>query len=258
MLNDGSGAGPHPFTDRQERCLSGGMGGALVSAGGQQGWGTPSLGNRPEEAAGAGLVVVAGPSGQSLSALVRQVISGTGAAARPYRFVLAEDRSVLEQSLSRFAGELAGAFVVLGIALVGAAWLQVRIGLLPLGALRRGVEAVRRGEASDLPGAYPAELLPLVGEVNDLLRTQEQSIGFARARASDLAHGLKTPLQVLGGLGERARARGDVETGGEIEALAAEMRARIDYSCGSAGCACGREATLCRASCALPSSACSA
>ena len=81
--------------------------------------------------------------------------------------------------------------------LVAAAWAQVWLGLRPLGKLRGDIEAIRHGAGDKVEETYPSEVLPLVGEVNALLASQQQSVDFARARASDLAHGLKTPLSVL-------------------------------------------------------------
>ena len=51
--------------------------------------------------------------------------------------------------------------------------------------------------------------MPLVAQVDKMLVSQKKSMEFARARASDLAHGLKTPLSVLGTLSDRVRGKGD-------------------------------------------------
>ena len=48
-------------------------------------------------------------------------------------------------------------------------------------------------DASNLP----AEVLPLAEEVNALSEAREQQLERARQRASNLAHGLKTPLAVM-------------------------------------------------------------
>ena len=105
----------------------------------------------------------------------------------------------------------------------------MHFGLRPLSAVRAGVEAVRHGRSKKLDGSYPAEVTPLIGEVNDLLASQDASINFARARAADLAHGLKTPLSVLAATAPDLRARGDVATADLLEELSADMADRIDY-----------------------------
>ena len=171
-----------------------------------------------------------GPDGQSLSALLRDIRFATpNGEVRSFRVTLAENRALLDESINRFGIDLAIALAVLGLALVAAAGLQVQLGLLPLHSVRAGIGAVRRGEAPALPPDYPAEVLPLVGEVNELLTQQQKSIDFARARAADLAHGLKTPLSVLKSLGTELADKGDPESARLVDEIATEMDDRVDY-----------------------------
>jgi signal transduction histidine kinase len=139
------------------------------------------------------------------------------------------DRAILDEATDRFGRSLAWALAALGLALIAAAWLQVRVGLSPLSRLREGIGALRRGGAEQVPGNYPSEVMPLVAEMNDLLASQAKSMEFARARAADLAHGLKTPLSVLTGVADRLRENGDAETAATIDELTGEMADRIDY-----------------------------
>lgn len=175
-------------------------------------------------------ITMDGPDDQSLSAILREIRFDTGnGGVRTFRVTLAENRALLDESINRFGSDLAIALAVLGLALLAAATLQVHLGLLPLQSVRAGIGAVRRGEVATLPPDYPSEVLPLVGEVNELLAHQQASIDFARARASDLAHGLKTPLSVLQGLGTTLADKGDRESAGIVEEIAAEMVDRVDY-----------------------------
>jgi signal transduction histidine kinase len=170
-----------------------------------------------------------GPSNSPLSALLRQVRFSTADGPRSFLVVLAQDRTVIDESIGRFGRDLAIALLVLSAVLLTAAWLQVQLGLAPLQKVRAGIEAIRRRGVERLPETYPDEVLPLVGEVNELLASQQRSIEFARARAADLAHGLKTPLSVLEGISARLRQSGDAATAGQLENLTAEMADRIDY-----------------------------
>lgn len=170
-----------------------------------------------------------GPADQSLSALVRDIRVGQDGTPRELRVTVAEDRATIDSAITRFGWALAAALVVLAGTLIAAAWLQVQIGLSPLGRLRQGMEAIRRGEAQGLDGEFPAEVLPLTAEVNELLGAQRASIEFARTRAADLAHGLKTPLAVLATTVDELRARGDTAGADKIEQLTDEMADRIDY-----------------------------
>lgn len=175
-------------------------------------------------------VTLAGPDRQSLSALLREIRFATGdAQVRSFRVTLAENRALLDESINRFGIDLAVALAVLALALIAAAGLQVHLGLLPLQSVRAGIGAVRRGEAPALPPDYPAEVLPLVGEVNELLTQQQKSIDFARARAADLAHGLRTPLSVLKTLGASLASKGDAESAKLVDEIANEMDDRVDY-----------------------------
>jgi len=174
---------------------------------------------------------LAGPGNQSLSAMVREVsfASPDGTSEKRYRVTLAEDRAPLDESIRQFGGDLVLALAVLGLALILAAWLQVQLGLMPLKNLRAGIGAVRRGEAQKLPTRYPTEVLPLVGEVNELLEQQQKSMEFARARAADLAHGLKTPLSVLRNLAADMKDSQSSAAGAEIDEIVGEMDDRVEY-----------------------------
>ena len=175
-----------------------------------------------------GLRTVPGPDGQTLAALTRPVEFATPAGPAGYRVTLAEDRSILDQTIGDFGADMALALLVLGMAILLAAWLIIYLGLRPLGALRRGLEAVRHGRAEKLADDHPAEVLPLVSEVNELLALRDRSVAFARARAADLAHGLKTPLQVLTATADRLRTR-DQQSAAALDEIIAEMSDRIDY-----------------------------
>jgi signal transduction histidine kinase len=170
-----------------------------------------------------------GPADQALSAMVREVTFNSDDTQRRFRVTLAEDRGLLDESIRQFGGELVLALAFLGLALILAAWLQVQMGLRPLGTLRQGIGAVRRGEAQMLPTTYPTEVLPLVGEVNELLTQQQKSMEFARARAADLAHGLKTPLSVLRNLAADMKETRDANAGAEIDEIVGEMDDRVEY-----------------------------
>ena len=72
-----------------------------------------------------------------------------------------------------------------------------------------------------MKGAFPAEVAPLVEDLNKLLERQEDLVRRARERAGDLAHGLKTPLTILQIEAGKVESHGGVET-------AAAMREQIE------------------------------
>jgi signal transduction histidine kinase len=175
------------------------------------------------------LHTVSGPSGQLLDALTQDITLPGAGEARHLRVTVAEDSAIRGRDVRSFTLDIAMALVALGAALLLAGWLTVHLGLKPLTALRGALEAVTGGRAQTLDGEFPNEVLPLVNEVNALLAGHERSIGFARARADDLAHGLKTPLAVLSATAARLRAAGDVANADILDMLADEMAQRVDY-----------------------------
>lgn len=170
-----------------------------------------------------------GPGEQRLSAAIREIRFTDDTEGHRFRVTLAENRAVIDESIRLFGSDLVLALAVLGGVLMLAAWLQVQLGLRPLQKLRHGIGAVRRGEAQRLAAEHPAEVLPLVGEVNELLEQQQKSMEFARARASDLAHGLKTPLSVLRNIAVTMKANGSAAAGTEVDEIVGEMDDRVEY-----------------------------
>ena len=108
------------------------------------------------------------------------------------------------------------------------AW-QVRLGLSSVGRLRTRLLAVHQGEATRVEGTYPAEVQPLVDDLNALLAHRERLVQRALAKAGDLAHGLKTPLAVLAQEAERAERAGHAELGSSLGEQVGRMRWQIDY-----------------------------
>ena len=106
---------------------------------------------------------------------------------------------------------------------------QVRRGMSPISQLRTRLTGLRDGRARRLEGEYPTEVEPLIGDLNALLDQREQSVNRARAKAGDLAHGLKTPLAVLAQEAERAAAAGQTDLATTILQQVDRMRRQVDY-----------------------------
>ncbi len=117
---------------------------------------------------------------------------------------------------------------MLAAALIAAGWAQLAVGLRPLATVGARVAAVRSGRAARLGDDFPAEVRPLAAELDALIAAREAETARARARAGDLAHGLKTPLQALMGEAERLRAAGDAEAAAGVAAVALAMRRQVD------------------------------
>ena len=137
-----------------------------------------------------------------------------------------------------YAGALHSVVVIhsyphaLGLIAIGAmvaGFLMVRSGLKPFEEMRRRLALVRSGAARQVEGRYPAEVQPLVHDLNALLAHQEQAVSRAIAKAGDLAHGLKTPLAVLAREAERAADAGHAEHAAVLGEQIERMRRQIDY-----------------------------
>ena len=108
-------------------------------------------------------------------------------------------------------------------------FLQVRRGMSPINELRHRLATVHRGVDARVTGSYPAEVQPLVDNLNALLEERERRVARAVAKAGDLAHGLKTPLAVLSHEAQQVRAVGHAQLAAEIDQQIERMRRQIDY-----------------------------
>lgn len=185
----------------------------------------------PDDALAPGIVhrhTLTGPADRTLLVRERRIVFQPATEARRLRIAVAVDKRDLLAARNTFAADMLPYLALMAVVLILAAWLQVRVGLAPLDAVRRGVSAIRSGEQNRLSTQYPDEVMPLVGEMNGLLHAQEQAIERARDWTADLAHGLKTPLMALTADSQRLRAQGNTGIADDLDKLAEAMRRRVD------------------------------
>ena len=167
-----------------------------------------------------------GPENQKLRVVSRRVdLTPAQASDGDYTFMVAGDTSEVERQTSEFNTTLFWSFLLLGIGLVTAILVQVRIGLLPLRRVSESLARIRDGKARRLDGKFPTEIAPLAGELNSLIQHSEEVVGRARTHVSNLAHFLKTPLSVLA-------AEADAEPGplaDSVKRQVASMRRQVDH-----------------------------
>jgi signal transduction histidine kinase len=138
---------------------------------------------------------IRGPRGEWLRLLERTVaIPG---AAGPLTVQVAASRDATDAEVARLRRGIGLAFALLGLGLVGGVAAQVVWGLRPLRAARRALAEVRAGRRDQLALAAPAEIAPLVEEVDALIAQNRATLERARAHVGNLAHALKTPIAVL-------------------------------------------------------------
>ncbi|WP_417770519.1 sensor histidine kinase, partial [Stappia sp.] len=182
------------------------------------------------------------PDGARLVALERRISLPERLGGGTARVAVALDRAEIDAAVRAFAFDLVPYLAVLGLFLLAAAFAQVSVGLHPLKAVRDGLAAIRSGSRRRLGDAFPDEIRPLAGELDGLIAAREAQVASARARAGDLAHGLRTPLQVLAGDVDRLRARGEGDIADEIETVATAMRRHVERELVRARIASGRAA----------------
>ena len=172
-------------------------------------------------------VDVPGPRGRVIALVVRDVTVNFQNRDHKLRLAAAVDHSEIDSAVSAFRSHLAISLSVLGACLIAAAWVQVVVGLKPMQALRQRLAAVQSGHEDRLVGAFPDEVTALVADLNSMIDNQERSIVKARARAGDLAHGLKTPLTALNSIARDLAAKGEFKVSQEISGLAHRMQSHV-------------------------------
>jgi len=184
----------------------------------------------PLELDPAGAVVVregrvGGPTGEAmlLERLVR-IGTPTGPTAR---IVVAMDMSLISAYFGSLERTLAIAMALLASGLILAAFAQITFAFRPLARIERALLAVKRGEARRMPADLPAEVRPLVENLNDLLDKNEDMIQRARLQAGNLAHSLKSSLAHLQIEADALNANG--QSGTVIQEQCDAIRRQIDY-----------------------------
>ncbi|HEB96868.1 MAG TPA: HAMP domain-containing histidine kinase [Sedimenticola thiotaurini] len=145
------------------------------------------------EPGGRRLELVAGPAGQPVLLLAR------GYRKQGHRFTLAvaEDMTPVHLERDRFSGWFALLAAGGLVALLLVQSLVVRRSFRPLQRIGDDVRRLEQGEVTALSEEVPAEVLPLVRELNRLLRQLARRLERSRNALGNLAHALKGPLNLL-------------------------------------------------------------
>ncbi|SPA01517.1 putative sensor histidine kinase (fragment) [Cupriavidus taiwanensis] len=166
--------------------------------------------------------VRSGPNRQSLLVVSRQL--ALASADTPVEISVALDRTELRAARCSFNQTLAWLLTTLGLGLMFAMAAQVRFGLAPLARLRHALGTMQARREARLGGAWPAEVEPLVSEINALLARNAPALERSRRQAADLAHAIKTPLAVLANEAAALPGTAAQAVSGQVEA----MRRQVD------------------------------
>ncbi|HEY9200165.1 MAG TPA: sensor histidine kinase [Gammaproteobacteria bacterium] len=138
-------------------------------------------------------VIQSGPEQQSLLVLS----SGYTLQGYPLSISLAEDlnpiRQNIEQFIYMFIFTASGILLILIVLQV----LILRHSLKPLQQVKQQLVLLEQGKIERLDSNVPAEIEPVINEVNHLLTVMGQRLQRSRDGLGDLAHAIKKPLTVM-------------------------------------------------------------
>ncbi|MCB1754883.1 MAG: HAMP domain-containing histidine kinase [Gammaproteobacteria bacterium] len=169
-----------------------------------------------------------GPDNSTLIVQERQLLFTTPTNLVTVRIAVALDSKSVEHAIKMFALDLIPFMLGLAVILVATSAAQLTYGLKPISSLREGLQKIHNRQSRRLHGQYPTELLGMVQVINQLLETQEKSLENARKHASNLAHGLKTPLTTLLNDARKLHQHGETDLADEIEAVALTMQNHVN------------------------------
>jgi signal transduction histidine kinase len=149
--------------------------------------------------------------------------------AEPIKISVGVDERLIDDEMKQLNVSLAMSLGILAVGLIGAAYAQIAFGLQPLVRIRHAVAAVRSGEMKQLPDDLPAEVLPLVRELNGMIVANLNMVERARVLAGNFAHALKLPLAILMSEGRELEERGHTDAARVLLDQCSHINIQIDY-----------------------------
>lgn len=139
--------------------------------------------------------VIKGPQQQPLRAHVQEMKIDPN---RPPLVFLATSPTLgIKEDVAEYSNHIVISFIILGIGLLLAVVLQVRVALKPLKAIGAQISDIRAGKSARLSEHQLVDVQPLVDELNNLLDHNAVLVKRARNQLGDLAHSVKNPLTVI-------------------------------------------------------------
>lgn len=138
---------------------------------------------------------VVGPQNQILRAHVIEIQVDPN--REPLVFFATAPTTGITEDVVDYSNHIIFNFIALGIGLLLAVVLQVRVALKPLKAISTDISDIRAGKATKLPEDQLEDVQPLVDELNNLLDHNAVLVKRARNQLADLAHSVKNPLTVI-------------------------------------------------------------
>ncbi len=167
-----------------------------------------------------------GPTGRIL---VAEQADWQSPAGPVIRYLIGTDHRHIDKVIHDFDRTVALSLAGFSATLVLAAALLIALAMRPFSQLRTSLSQVRRGESKQIASAFPAEVQPLVDDLNSLLVSTGELVQRARTQAGNIAHGLKTPMAILSDEADRLERQGASKSAASIAAQLKKMQAHIDY-----------------------------
>jgi signal transduction histidine kinase len=171
-------------------------------------------------------------------------VENTDGSEQPLRVAIAIDRDQIASAVTGFSKDLMLGLGALYAVLLLGSLIQISVGIKPLESLRNAIADIRKGKTGVIKTHFPKEVQPLVDEVNALLTARDQQLIRARERASNMAHGLKTPLTVMTAVAETLAGSGQKSNADIIHRSAQQMNDLVERELARARMASGHAPRL--------------
>jgi signal transduction histidine kinase len=145
-----------------------------------------------------------------------------------YEFLVSGNFDELKAEVASFQKTLYFVMALLGLALLGAIFLQVRFSLRPLQDMKLQLNEIRDGKIELLPDHFPEEIQPVADELNLLVQSNFEIIDRARMQVGNLAHALKTPISVLANESRNSTAPLAVKVREQLDAMRDHVNLYLD------------------------------
>jgi signal transduction histidine kinase len=167
-----------------------------------------------------------GPTGQMLVAEQSNWKTPSGPVIR---YLIGTDQRHIDTVIHDFDHTMALSLASFAATLILAAAILIAFAMRPFTQLREALGQVRGGEVKQIQAPFPAEVQPLVDDLNGLLLSTGELVQRARTQAGNIAHGLKTPMAILSDEADRLQREGSARSAANIAAELKKMQTHIDY-----------------------------
>ncbi len=171
---------------------------------------------------------IEGPDNSELFSMVQYVSLDAGSGEKFFLMIVSLDHREITKAVDNFSYDLALALGALAIILLITVLIQVFVGLAPLRKIKTELAQLQSGDRQNLDNSYPNEVLPVIKQINNFIKSQEIAAERGRARASDLAHGFKTPLSILTAEARKLESQGNTKSTQVLRQQIATMKQHVE------------------------------